>query len=310
MSAADERGKRGSERSIWLTRDSELHCTAVSAAKSKRRKDDGRFELRHGPYHPPRVRRGGRLFCENLGTVKVCTFSDGPIPWPKCPVGERGGPAFVLCGDLVRAVRLESATAVARAWGVSPSTISRWRRILGVAQFNPGTHYLFLTYQGKALTAETTARGRAMQTPERQAEWGRKRREEGRTRRRRWTDSQDAMLGTMPDRDVARRVGCPTSAVGRRRRELGIAPFVTTAAGAAALKAFDASLLRCSPDKLRACRLACGLFQTEVARRCGWKQPVAYGRLESGMQRRATPRILGRIAEVLGCRVADITERA
>src|SRR5678816_4448515 len=111
-------------------------------------KRDGRFDLRHGPYHPPRVRRGQSLFCEILGTVRVFKFSDGPIPWPLCKVWRRGGPAFVLCGDLVKAVRLEAAGAVAKAWGVHRETVTRWRHTLGVKQFNPGTHHLFLTYQG------------------------------------------------------------------------------------------------------------------------------------------------------------------
>lgn len=278
----------------------------MDASKTSRRKDDGRFDLRHGPYLSPRVRVGGRLFCENLGTVKVCKFSDGPLAWPLCTVGERGGPAFVLCGDLVRAIRLEAAEAVAREWGVHPCTVSRWRQILGVKKFNPGTHDLFLKYQGKALTAETTARGRALQTPEKQVDWALKRREEGRTRKRHWITSEDAVLGTMPDNELARRLACSARTIALRRRELGIAPFLANPGMAAAVRASTAGLLHYSRELLRARRLALGLFQTQVSGRCGWTTPAMYQRLESGPHDRATPDVLERVARALECPLADL----
>jgi hypothetical protein len=279
----------------------------MGGSKPRPRRHDGRFDLRHGPYHPPRARIGSRLFCEYLGTVKVCKISDGPIPWPVGrTVGERGGSAFVLRGDLVRAVRLEANEAVARAWGVHPATVSRWRRILGVEQYNPGTHELFLNYQGKGLTAEATARGRALQTPEKQVEWAAVRRKEGRTRKRQWTPGEDALLGTMPDPDLARRIGCSDRTVKLRRRELGVAPFIVSPAAAASLKASAARLRRFSPEKMRARRLKLGLFQTQAAARCGWKTSAMYQRLEAGLQRRATPQVLDRVARALECRVKDL----
>ena len=42
-----------------------------------------RFLLRHGPYRPPRDRRGDKLFCEVRGTVTVGGYTDAPIPWPR-----------------------------------------------------------------------------------------------------------------------------------------------------------------------------------------------------------------------------------
>jgi transposase-like protein/DNA-binding Xre family transcriptional regulator len=212
----------------------------------------------------------------------------------------------VLCGDLVRAIRLEAAEAVAREWGVNPSTVSRWRRILGVKRFNPGTHHLFLKFQGKALTAETTARGRASQTPEKQIDWGLKRREEGRTRKRRWSAAENAMLGTMPDNELATRLGCSSPTIALRRRELRIAPFLNNPARAAAVRASTAGLLRYSPEKLRARRLALGLFQTQMSERCGWTTSAMYRRLESGIQDRATPEVLARVARALECPLPDL----
>jgi hypothetical protein len=80
-----------------------------------------RFALLAGPYRPPRVRRGGKLFCEVHGTVTVGGYHDGPVPWPRDRKG--GLPSLVLCGDLVAAVRAESAQAVARHFGVSRGVV-------------------------------------------------------------------------------------------------------------------------------------------------------------------------------------------
>lgn len=215
----------------------------------------------------------------------------------------------MLCGDLVRAIRLEAAEAVARAWGVNPGTVSRWRRILGVKRFNPGTHNLFLQYQGKALTPETTARGRALQTPEKQVDWAIKRREDGRTRKRHWTADEDAMLGKSPDNDLARKLGCSSRTVALRRRELRIEPFLMNAATAAAVRASTAALLWYSPEKLRARRLELGLFQTQTSQRCGWTTPAMYQRMESGIHDHATPEVLNRVARALECRVEDLLHR-
>src|SRR3954471_2641361 len=96
-----------------------------------------RLLLLHGPYRSPRVRRGDKLFCEIRGTVTVGGYTDAPIPWPRVRKG--GNPCLILCGDLVRAVRAESAQAVAHHWGVSPATVWKWRQALGVPERNEGT---------------------------------------------------------------------------------------------------------------------------------------------------------------------------
>lgn len=41
--------------------------------------------------------------------------------------------------DLAKAVRLESNQTVCRLFGVTPQTVSKWRKALGVPQNNPGT---------------------------------------------------------------------------------------------------------------------------------------------------------------------------
>src|SRR5688500_15602462 len=95
------------------------------------------IRLLPAPYLTPPFRPGARVRCEVRGQVEMVAQSDGPIAWPLGrPV--RGKPvlAFVVYGDLARAVRLESASAVACWWGVSGDTVRRWRKALGVGPYD------------------------------------------------------------------------------------------------------------------------------------------------------------------------------
>lgn len=90
-----------------------------------------------GPYRPP-VCRVGDLLQTPEGKVKVDVFTKAKIPWPAaCPRG--GSPSPILHGDLIAAIRLESAQAVAHHWGVDRKLVSRWRRRLGVGRMTAGT---------------------------------------------------------------------------------------------------------------------------------------------------------------------------
>ena len=111
---------------------------SLTATKSGGSPGSGKVKLLFGPYNPPRTRRGKFLFCEIGGTVKVGGFSDGPIPWPI----KWGTNSIILCGDLVRAVRQESALAVAHHWDVCTGIVSRWRAALDVEPITLGTHRL------------------------------------------------------------------------------------------------------------------------------------------------------------------------
>jgi hypothetical protein len=77
---------------------------------------------------------------------------------------------LILCGDLARAVRDESESAVAAHWGVARETVWKWRRALGVTEYTPGTRQLIRdTIPEKvdlARLAEARARSR---TPEARA---------------------------------------------------------------------------------------------------------------------------------------------
>lgn len=97
--------------------------------------------LLHGPYRPPKVRVGDRLFCALRGReLTVVDWSDGPVPWPRARIG--ANLSLILYGDLVKAVRVESMAAIAWAWGVSTASVMRWRHALKVPEHNEGTRAL------------------------------------------------------------------------------------------------------------------------------------------------------------------------
>jgi hypothetical protein len=95
--------------------------------------DADRYKL-HGTYHAPRCTIGKFLTCRLRGKVRVRFISDAPIPLP-CILRD----TRILCGDLVRAVKVESAQAVAHWWGVTAQTVTIWWKYLGVEENNVGT---------------------------------------------------------------------------------------------------------------------------------------------------------------------------
>jgi hypothetical protein len=122
--------------------------------------DSERHKLLHGPYRQPRCRIGSRLFCEVRGEVIVCGISASRIPWPIGKQGRARSP--VVCGGLAKAVRRESNVAVCHWWGITPQTVTKWRKALGVPQFNEGTTRLWVEGTPDRLSAETRERARAM----------------------------------------------------------------------------------------------------------------------------------------------------
>jgi len=62
--------------------------------------------------------------------VRVAGMTDAPIPWPHTLV--KGGRPMILCGDLVKAIRVESAVAMKHHFGVGSDTVWKWRKKLGV----------------------------------------------------------------------------------------------------------------------------------------------------------------------------------
>jgi hypothetical protein len=84
------------------------------------------YKLR-GKYRTPRFRYGAKIRCLARGEAIIDGVSDAPIARP---IGRRGShKALVLCGALARAVRDESNKVVARAWGVTAQTVTKWHNV-------------------------------------------------------------------------------------------------------------------------------------------------------------------------------------
>jgi hypothetical protein len=168
----------------------------------------------------------------------------------------------ILCGDLAKAVKRESAIAICYGWGVTGQTVSGWRKALGVPQVNEGTRRLYVVYTPERLPPEVQQAARkAASSPEanaKKAAWrkgrpihpkalaalercrgqkpsktSRRKMSEAAKRRgawppaagRPWTAEEDGLLGTMPDAEVAKRTGRSLGAVRDRRYARGIKRF-------------------------------------------------------------------------------------
>jgi hypothetical protein len=190
-------------------------------------RDADRFQLLHGPYTPPALDRGDPAVCRyrDAGVI-VTSWSDAPIPWPRCQVpGQRGGSGPLVDAELARAVRCESAQAIRFWWGVSQTAVQNWRRALGVERFNEGSRRLLnalnaelgAALKGKRQPAEQVRRRVAtkrergtLYIPQRWAETG-------------WKPEQLALLGALPDEELAEQLGRTATAVPVKRTRLGIA---------------------------------------------------------------------------------------
>jgi hypothetical protein len=176
------------------------------------------------------------------------------------PCKVRQGRALVVYKGLAKAIRRESNQAVCYLWGITPQTVSKWRKILSVPRATPGTSRLHRTYatsdpaiiagrrkaHAKARDPERcrkiaeARRGKPRPPHVREAmrdAWlGRRHSKESRRKmseahRRRgtlvpgtipWTWKEDALLWTLPAEVVAKRTGRSLSGVYARRRRLGV----------------------------------------------------------------------------------------
>src|SRR4051812_29447936 len=94
-----------------------------------------RLKVLFGPYAAPLLRRGDGAWCLfRDAEVVVTSWTDGPIPWPRCRLadGPGGGSGLLVDEELARAGRLVSAAAVKHWWGASDTAVYNWRRALGV----------------------------------------------------------------------------------------------------------------------------------------------------------------------------------
>ena len=212
----------------------------ISRYESKTQEEKVRFV--GGPYAPPLIPIGGRLKCELRGELEVGGYNDALIPWP---VALQHSRQLIVCGDLVRALKTESRLAVAFHFGISRQMVSEYRRRLGVERYTPGSMRLFWRNVNLARTPEAREKmsqqreGRAdlmppdareklheIQKRPKSEDW--KRRMSERQQRRnllagrpaKWTDEELKLIGTRPDREVAKLLNRSFSAVKGKKFEL------------------------------------------------------------------------------------------
>jgi hypothetical protein len=191
--------------------------------------DRERVRLLFGPYQAPPVKRGERALCLFRDALVVVTsWTDAPIPWPRCRALDSpgGGSGLLVDEELMRAVRHESAAALRWWWRASETAVYHWRKALGIGRADTeGSRRL--------IRAAAEAGAEAIK----QREWTDEERGE-RSRRSRalglgrylptgyhgppWTAEHLRLLGTAPDDVVAARVGRTAGAVRQKRCALGI----------------------------------------------------------------------------------------
>lgn len=186
-----------------------------------------RVRLLGGPYHPPPLAIGARACCLLRGTVVITSMSSGRIPWPRCqPIGQRGGCGLLLDNTLAKAIKTESAAALMFWFGVHSGVVWHWRKLLGISRTG--------TEGSKRLVTAAAQKGAEVIKVK---EWTPAERQAARQMNKRlnlsrnlhhgyhgplWTAEQLALLGTLPDAEVAQRIGRTRNAVRIRRERLGI----------------------------------------------------------------------------------------
>jgi hypothetical protein len=190
-----------------------------------------RVQLLGGPYHAPALQRGDRATCLCRDCeVYVTSWTDARIPWPRCKVrGQRGGTGLLVTEELARAVRTESAAALAYSFGVNVATVTAWRKMLGIGQWQTdGSRRL---HQASSEAGARKCRGKKLPRSlvESRLEI---RRQNGIRMPQRWATTgwkpEDlALLGTIPDEELARQLGRTRSAVRSQRVRQGIPPAIS-----------------------------------------------------------------------------------
>ena len=220
--------------------------------------DHQRFALHFGPYLAPPFNYGDAVMDDVRGEVTVVKLSVARIPWP---IGKlRQGRSLIVYGGLADAIRRESNQAVCHWWGITPQTVTKWRKVLQVKPLNAGSRELFVRYgrEERSLDALPLARAAASRPEARQkladsrrgkprpqsviealrrANLGRKATPEQRRKlseaqrarpassprpRRAWTEHEDSLCRTLAPNDVAALIGRSLHAVYVRRHRLGL----------------------------------------------------------------------------------------
>ena len=95
-------------------------------------------------YSTPIFRFGQRVECAVRGEVVIVGLTDAPVAWP---IGKHGrAKSLVVYRDLAKAIKREANQQVCRLFGITPQTVSKWRKALGVEPINPGTRRLLVAH--------------------------------------------------------------------------------------------------------------------------------------------------------------------
>ena len=215
-----------------------------------------------GNYSTPRVRRGTILTCEARDCdLIVVAYSDARIPWPQGRKRGTSARSLVVYEGLAEAVKRESNQAVCYWFGITPQTVTKWRKALGIGAVNDGTHRLrsdwghepeiLKGFDGSRKSAKIESRRRVaiakakLGKPRpksvieklRQANIGRPLSDEHRatlslSHRERgtrppaagvpWSSEEDELLRTLPAGEVVQQTGRTLTAIYHRRRVLGL----------------------------------------------------------------------------------------
>lgn len=216
-----------------------------------------RRKLHFGPYAAPRFRYGNRVECGLRGEVVIVGLSAARIPWPLGRVAANSNRSPIVYAALAKALRKESNAAVCYWWGVTPQTVTRWRKAIGVNKLTEGDKRLISANSKRnfpkvrkrlhakahdpvrAAKIAAARRGKPrpahVMEPARQANIGRK---PSRTARAKmsaaqqargarppwlnpaWSAEDDALLKTLPAAEAANRTGRTLGAVYARRSQL------------------------------------------------------------------------------------------
>src|SRR5262245_44659969 len=92
-----------------------------------------------GSYKTPHFRYGSTATCEVRVDAVISRMSNARIPRPVGKPRGKQGYSLVVYWGLANAIRRESASAICYWWGISAQTVSKWRKEMGVGQWNEGT---------------------------------------------------------------------------------------------------------------------------------------------------------------------------
>ena len=224
--------------------------------------DSERYKLLYGPYVPPQCRVGDKVYCAYRGReVTVYCISDAPIPWPSTRSKPKHSPLLCgdLIRAVTResavavahhwGVRYQLVGKWRRALGVPAITLGSRRLLIENA-----ARSLTAEVRAKAIESMHSTRVRAKLSALRKGrkihpntraalleaakrpksqEWKRKQAERSRIMwanrdayglppKHQWTGEENALLGKIPDQEIAERLGLTRNAVAEQRLRLGI----------------------------------------------------------------------------------------